>query len=454
MNCKKCGSKIRDGNLFCTICGQPVIAEVDEKNIENEKLDNKNGNGLNRLKRKNVFICLIVVVIICLVVVTSIISLNHKNIDSNQQTIMDSNTSEKEFKDPVTAELEETVQDQTEQGQLSGEDLLEIIYSKYPELKSKEGYICTDGEQYWILDKSGKKVYFDDLESFESALVMSYTSDPSANYSQNIDNENNSSGKLTIQDNESTKSTDYSKGDTSPDIREGMTYSEVIALLGKPQSTSSTQYTKNCVWIIGNDVLVVNFQGDRVFLVEYGKNATKEENKLDPETTHFIRYSTGFKLTDYTTQLDEWGIKYKVNKVQNLNYDDNVVIDIEPNFCNIDKNTVVTFTVSDNTYDMSVVVDTQYLLNLANNKNNYEYGDEIQLTLKINGKLIFSGKTEVQDINQSLILGNIQGKTTDTYNVEATIDGVTINQKINYNIRCNKDSQRFEIYKGGNIGAG
>ena len=56
-------------------------------------------------------------------------------------------------------------------------DLLQSIYDKYPELESKDGYICTDGEQYWILDNSGKKVYFDDLESFESALVNRNKSD-------------------------------------------------------------------------------------------------------------------------------------------------------------------------------------------------------------------------------------------------------------------------------------
>lgn len=50
-------------------------------------------------------------------------------------------------------------------------DLLDIIYSKYPEFKAKDGFICTDGEEYWLLDNAGKKVYFDSLESFNSALV-------------------------------------------------------------------------------------------------------------------------------------------------------------------------------------------------------------------------------------------------------------------------------------------
>ena len=52
----------------------------------------------------------------------------------------------------------------------STSDLLEQIYNKYPELRGKEGYICTnDYGEYWLLDKSGDKVYFTDLETFESA---------------------------------------------------------------------------------------------------------------------------------------------------------------------------------------------------------------------------------------------------------------------------------------------
>lgn len=79
--------------------------------------------------------------------------------------------------------------------------LLEQIYSKYPDLKSKEGYICTDGEQYWILDNAGEKIYFTDMESFESALVKSYTSETNTNVEQsevnsitdNSSNKNNNS---------------------------------------------------------------------------------------------------------------------------------------------------------------------------------------------------------------------------------------------------------------------
>lgn len=48
--------------------------------------------------------------------------------------------------------------------------LLDEIYAKYPEYKNKEGYICTDGTNYWLLDINGGKLYFNDITTFEYAL--------------------------------------------------------------------------------------------------------------------------------------------------------------------------------------------------------------------------------------------------------------------------------------------
>lgn len=55
----------------------------------------------------------------------------------------------------------------------TSENLLDEIYAKYPELKDKEGIICTNGTEYWLLDENGKKVYFEDMESFEKAKEQS-----------------------------------------------------------------------------------------------------------------------------------------------------------------------------------------------------------------------------------------------------------------------------------------
>lgn len=64
--------------------------------------------------------------------------------------------------------------------------LLDQIYTKYPEFKDKEGYICTDGEQYWLLDSEGKKVYFDSIQSFDEIIT-------------NIEEANNTTIKFNIE---------------------------------------------------------------------------------------------------------------------------------------------------------------------------------------------------------------------------------------------------------------
>lgn len=194
-------------------------------------------------------------------------------------------------------------------------------------------------------------------------------------------------------------------------------------------------------------------------------NNQNNESKLDPETTHLIAFSEGHELNGYIEDLENWGIKYKVIKEENLDYDNNVVTNIEPNYCYVDKNTTVTLTVSDNTYNMDVIVDVNYLLQLAEvdiNKDKYVYDNEtgeyvtnkVKLLLKINGNTIFDGQIEPEDILNAKPIGKIKGKPTDTYKVEATIENVKIIKEINYYARCSKTVQRFEIYAGGDVGAG
>lgn len=194
-------------------------------------------------------------------------------------------------------------------------------------------------------------------------------------------------------------------------------------------------------------------------------NNQKNESELDPETTHYIHFNKGFELEGYTEDLDNWGIRYKVVKEENLDYDNNVVTNIEPNYCYVDKNTTVTLTVSDNTYNMDVIVDVNYLLQLAG-LDRYNYGDiydyetgeyvtnNVKLLLKINGKTIFDGQVEPVGIVHAESLGKIKGKPTDTYKVEATVEDIKITKEINYYARCDTTTQRFEIYAGGDIGGG
>lgn len=548
MYCKKCGKEIKEGNTFCTNCGEPInnIKENTTRTETNTNTDEKENNKSDKKVIKLKLWHIITITLICLALLIGVVVIfNNKNnsdklqnvnnivaqdtsksndkkydveigkyykysLDNQYSSIMFNDTtgfiiksgvvnseenvetgtyqiednkitftinynsiygdgegiSDEDVKIPYTKEMTilengniEYVTPYTtclyvKEGSNTGTEeitsanLLETIYAKYPEMKEKDGFICTDGEQYWLLDKAGKKIYFHDLDSFDSALVKTYTSDDNANEHEiQTNSKNNDNNTSTSNSNSSKAEQLYSQ------IAKGMSYSEVRTILGEPKSKNNSKYTSTYIWVIDGSTITVHFQYDKVYQVLFGKNSAKNESNLDPETTHLISFATGFAIEDYTEKLDNWGIKYKVNKVQDLNYDNNVVTKIEPNNCYIDKNTIVTLSVSDNTYDMSVVVDTQYLVGLANITGKYS-GDKIQLTLKINGQTIFNGTTDVLGMVHSLSLGNISGKSTGTYNVEATVDGVTITKKINYNIRCNSYTQRFEIYAGGDIGGG
>ena len=48
-------------------------------------------------------------------------------------------------------------------------DFIVEIKSKYP---TESEMICTNGEEYWILNEDGKKIYFDSLDSFEKAIAI------------------------------------------------------------------------------------------------------------------------------------------------------------------------------------------------------------------------------------------------------------------------------------------
>lgn len=74
-------------------------------------------------------------------------------------------------------------------------NLLDKIYEKYPEYKNKDGFICTNDSEYWLLDNNGYKIYFDSLETFESALEKCNTSTTEeTNISTNTSSGNNLNG--------------------------------------------------------------------------------------------------------------------------------------------------------------------------------------------------------------------------------------------------------------------
>lgn len=86
MKCKKCGSEIKDGNLFCVNCGTSIESnKVEEKNVK-EKETNKDNNAKKATKNKFKIIIPIIAITVVLIVIGAVIFLNINNTNiSNKQ---------------------------------------------------------------------------------------------------------------------------------------------------------------------------------------------------------------------------------------------------------------------------------------------------------------------------------------------------------------------------------
>lgn len=165
----------------------------------------------------------------------------------------------------------------------------------------------------------------------------------------------------------------------------------------------------------------------------------------------------GEPLEYYTSKLKNAGISYKIVKVENLNYENNSVIEIEHNGEKIEKGTTITITIADNSnhlYDMEIWVNTRYLLDLAG-LDYLDYVDsKVSLSIKINGTNICNGKFDRETYPTSPIqVGNYKGKK-DNLKFDITIEGKKITQTVNYIFSegLYSDKPAIVIYQGGDMG--
>ena len=136
MFCSKCGNELKKDDEYCSKCGTSVKKE-DKKSIKIS------------LKK------LVVILVICIAVIACVIwfVINNINITKNK------NGMPEDMNEATLSSNENT-------SKKSNSDFLNEIKSKYP---SESKNICTDGDNYWLLDTNGEKIYFNDLESFEMA---------------------------------------------------------------------------------------------------------------------------------------------------------------------------------------------------------------------------------------------------------------------------------------------
>ena len=157
---------------------------------------------------------------------------------------------------------------------------------------------------------------------------------------------------------------------------------------------------------------------------------TNTNSKPVKETIEMPYFQMGYELKEYTDDLDKLGIKYKIVKKSNLDYEDNTVISVEHNGENIEKGTTITITVADNVYDLNVRFDTYYLLELADiSATDYE-NKTINVKVDVKGKNVFNGNLPLTYVDWADTAFTIKGKPDIRNDFEITVEGKKITKSI------------------------
>lgn len=234
----------------------------------------------------------------------------------------------------------------------------------------------------------------------------------------------------------------------------GLYYVRLVSL--DSTNTMINKKTDLCKETLSGPQLIVETEYKKIWgSLNYSSNTTNNSNKSNSsssnsqkETVEVPYFTMGYELQEYTSKLDNLGISYKIVKGQDLNYSNNTVISVEHNGEKIEKGTTITITIADNVYDMKVMVNTGYLLGLADLGYDYE---SVNLIIKINDTTICNGTFERTDTRTEMpiTVGTYKGKP-DNLKLDITIEGKKITKSINY--RFVEDYPGIVIYKGGDIG--
>ena len=159
-------------------------------------------------------------------------------------------------------------------------------------------------------------------------------------------------------------------------------------------------------------------------------NNTNTNSEPKKEMIEMPYFQMGYELKEYTDDLDKLGIKYKIVKKSNLDYEDNTVINVEHNGENIEKGTTITITVADNVYDLSVRFDTYYLLELADISSTDYQNKTINVKVDVNGKNVFNGNLPLIKADWAEPSFTIKGKPDIRNDFEITVEGKKITKPI------------------------
>lgn len=162
----------------------------------------------------------------------------------------------------------------------------------------------------------------------------------------------------------------------------------------------------------------------------HNNSNTNTNSKPKKEMIEMPYFQMGYELKEYTDKLDNLGIKYKIVKESNLNYENNTVTNVEHNGENIEKGTTITITVADNEYDLNVRFDTYYLLELADISATDYRNKTINVKVDVKGKNIFKGNLPLTEVDWADTAFTIKGKPDIRNDFEITVEGKKITKPI------------------------
>lgn len=246
-------------------------------------------------------------------------------------------------------------------------NLLEEIYKKYPDLRGEGSIVCHDEDNYWLLDKEGKKVYFYDLESFENALRERNTIEPTEN--TNSSNTNDNSNIIDI-----------------PNI-EGITKTEAVKILKKYNIPYKLVYREN-LWkeedIITGGITVNNKDSDQYNEIgEDGFGYGLYKINIDTQTAiiEVNRYKErDISIVVYRTCLVLEAIQQNIytNEFINKNLPLNLTVKINDN------------TVLEDKLTSNDIKEGRYGIDYISTTSNIKYTskEDLKISTYINGRLI------------------------------------------------------------------
>lgn len=220
-------------------------------------------------------------------------------------------------------------------------NLLDEIYAKYPELENADIQICSDDNgTYWLLDNEGKKIYFSDLETFESALEKcNITSESTENTESGVNNNKNDSNKSNSSYISSSNDSSISNGNSSSSNISTANWKNWTTYIGVPREFKISYNNKYCV--------LKQWSGYYICCLN---NPTSTNNLTSIMGAKY--YINGTELTNKkslsgSNELE--GFKYTFNNTNNVTF--KIVV---PYLYDADNNTVVgqNVTIFEKTYSV------------------------------------------------------------------------------------------------------